>query len=1009
MKECILTAASPVALFLSILPANALNPDVRVSQYAHTAWRLKDGAFTGTPNTVAQTTDGYIWIATDAGLVKFDGVRFVPWQPPPGQKLPSAPIYSLLGAQDGTLWIGTAGGLARWKDNTLVSFSNGAGRINSILEDHAGRIWFTRSRVRDQTGGLCQVVGQEIQCFGVSNGMALPRATALAEDTRENFWIGSDSQLLRWKSGSWVSYFRERLKSVEGLAGVEAIAAGADGTLWVGFSKKGMGLQQLVGGTFRKAILPGVDAANLQISTLFIDRDNSLWAGTVNDGVYRIHGDTVDHFRSEDGLSSNVVEDIRQDREGGLWLTTSRGLDYFRDNPVVSVSVREGLTSDLVSSVLASRDGTIWIGNHGGLDLLRGNKLSTIREQNGLPGKRVTSLLEDREGRNWIGVDNMLTVYEHGRFREIRRPDGTSLGAVVAMAEDTDRNIWAAVIGKNAGLLRIQDQVVREELGVAKIPRAADLAADPAGGIWLGLRDGLAHYFHGRLNVLPLNPVASVQGLFVDADGSLWAATLNGLVRRKEHKQWTLTSKNGLPCDEILATVRDNQKTLWLYSKCGLIAIADSEIERWWQQPDSTIRMQRVLDVYDGAQPSTVTFQPGVSKSPDGRLWFANDSILQMVDPGHLYENRVTPMVQIEQLVADRQGYSTRQNLRLPPRTRDIEIDYTALSFVVPQKVRFRYRMDGRDTDWQEPGTRRQAFYSDLAPGRYRFHVIASNNDGLWNEAGAFLNFSVAPAYYQTLWFRLLCVAFAVGVLAIAYRLRVRQIAAAINARFDERLDERNRLAGDLHDTLLQTIQASKMVTDDALDGNADAIRMRNALERLSEWLAQAMKEGRSALNSLRSSTTQRNDLAEAFQRAGEECRLQRSMEFALSVEGVAQEMHPIARDEIYRIGYEAVRNACVHSDASRLNVELSYLADLILRVSDNGKGMDPDVAANGKGGHFGLIGMYERAARVRGKLTLSSSPGNGTQIELVVPRQIAFQQPDPARPNWIQKIRRLF
>jgi signal transduction histidine kinase len=287
--------------------------------------------------------------------------------------------------------------------------------------------------------------------------------------------------------------------------------------------------------------------------------------------------------------------------------------------------------------------------------------------------------------------------------------------------------------------------------------------------------------------------------------------------------------------------------------------------------------------------------------------------------------------------------------------------------------------------------------------------VIACNNDGLWNDAGAVFNFGIAPAYYQKLWVRLAFVAFCIATLGILYRLRVRQIAAGMNARFNERLAERTRLARDFHDTLLQTIQGSKLVADDALEEQADPIRMRDALERLSGWLAQAMDEGRSALNSLRSSTTEGNDLAEAFQRAGEEYQLQRPIEFSLAVEGSGREMHPIVRDEVYRIGYEAIRNASAHSQASTLNVELSYIENLTLRVRDNGTGIDPVVGKKGKSGHFGLIGMYERAARIGGKLTVTSSPGGGTEVELIVPRQIVFPHPDPLRRSRFERIKRLF
>ena len=307
--------------------------------------------------------------------------------------------------------------------------------------------------------------------------------------------------------------------------------------------------------------------------------------------------------------------------------------------------------------------------------------------------------------------------------------------------------------------------------------------------------------------------------------------------------------------------------------------------------------------------------------------------------------------------------------------------------------MRFRYKLEGRDTDWQEAGTRRQAFYSDLRPGKYRFRVIACNNDGVWNDDGATLDFSIAPAWYQTNWFRLLSVITGLFVAWYSYRLRVRQIARGISARFDERLAERTRLARELHDTFLQTIQGSKMVADDALEQAGDPVRLRRAIEQLSVWLGQATQEGRAALNSLRTSTTEKNDLAGALRRAAETCQLRESAAATFSVVGDARDMHPIVRDEIYRIGYEAIRNACLHAEASRLEVELRYAHDLSVRVKDDGVGIDPVVIAEGKDGHFGLKGMRERADRIGANLTIVSSANTGTEITLVVPGGIVFRK----------------
>jgi signal transduction histidine kinase len=457
----------------------------------------------------------------------------------------------------------------------------------------------------------------------------------------------------------------------------------------------------------------------------------------------------------------------------------------------------------------------------------------------------------------------------------------------------------------------------------------------------------------------------------------------------------------------VNALIEDSHHALWLNSQCGLVEISGSEMQRWWEQPDTTLRL-KIFDALDGAQPGRAPFA-GAARTPDGRLWFANGVLLQMIDPDRLTGNTLPPPVHVEELIADRKNYSPSKDLHLPALTHDLEIDYTGLSFVAPQKVRFRYKLEGRDAAWQEPGTRRQAFYSDLGPGRYQFRVIACNNDGVWNNAGATLDFSVAPAWYQTNWFRILCIVSGVVIVWAIYRIRVLQISRAIGARFDERLAERTRMARDLHDTFLQTIQGSKLVADDALDPSTDPIRMRRAMGQLSVWLGRATQEGRAALNSLRTATTQTNDLAEAIQRATQECRMQNPIEVSFSVIGDAKEMHPVVCDEIYRIGYEAIRNACIHSGGGRLGVELSYTEDLTMRVFDNGIGIDPSVSEKGKDGHFGLRGMRERADRIGAKLTLRSSSGSGTEIRLIVPGGIIFPKTMPARPSFFTKMRALF
>jgi signal transduction histidine kinase len=359
--------------------------------------------------------------------------------------------------------------------------------------------------------------------------------------------------------------------------------------------------------------------------------------------------------------------------------------------------------------------------------------------------------------------------------------------------------------------------------------------------------------------------------------------------------------------------------------------------------------------------------------------------------------------------MADNDPITVGELVRIPSSRKRITFMYSGLSLAVPERIRFRYSLDGFDRGWSEPTAAREAVYTNLSPGSYRFRVIASNSYRQWNESEAAISFEVDPAFWQTWWFRVSCVATFLALLGALYQLRLRQVAHQFNMRLEERVGERTRMARDLHDTFLQTIQGSKLVADDALEPSADPIRMRRALEQLSVWLASAMQEGRAALNSLRTTATQTNDLAEALRRVTEDGLIPISMAVTFSVVGDAREMHPIVRDEIYRIGYEAIRNACMHSRASRLEVELRYAHDLTLRVSDNGTGIDPAVADRGKDEHFGLQGMRERAARIGGNLTLGSSSNSGTEIKLIVPGGITFRKMTPARQPFLYKIRTLF
>jgi signal transduction histidine kinase/ligand-binding sensor domain-containing protein len=999
-----LSICNVLLLFLTG-PASALDPHRLISQYAHSVWRIQDG-FPRVPNVITQTSDGYIWISVaGSGLLRSDGVTMTPVL---SQKsFPTdAGINWLLGSRDGSLWMATYKGLNRLRNGEAFSFPIRRGGVESILEDHAGTIWITRSRVRVTDGALCRIIGDDVKCYGKdgSDGNPAGFGLALAEDSSGDIWFGCQ-MLCRWSGSSISHYLQEQMDHPSG-EGVVALAAAAAGSVWVAMDGvgPGQGVRYYSNGSFISYVVPGFDGATIRAEALLLDRHQTLWVGTLSQGLYHIHDGHADHYGAAQGLTGDGVHSIYEDKEGDLWITTDKGVDLFRDIPIVSFSSTEGLRGSEVSAVMARNDNSLWVGLRGALAVIRPDSVSLTTTADGQPIEDVYALLEDHLGQVWLGINRTVMMYQLGRFFEIKGPDGRRLdhvGKILSFTEDIDGNIWAVAFDDSKRmdhLLRIRDRQVRQDIQIASlVPRAHFLGRDPAGGIWIGTADGkLAHYLNGVANIVSNgrsgSPPVMMFSFSVDSAGVVWGATNRGLYRWDHGTLSVMDSHNGLPCSPGAALV-DGSGSLWLEGSCGYLRVPAADLANWTARPEAQVTVT-TLGALDGADPgwNGDRIQPNAARSPDGRLWFVGSSSLQMIDPGRSYKNPTPPPVHVEGLSADGKRYSPASPITLPPLTRDIQIDYTALSFVQPQKMGFRYILEGRDRGWENPGLRRQAFYSDLRPGSYRFRVIASNNDSVWNDTGATLDFNVAAAWYQTIWFRSLCVVVSVLLLWAIYQLRVRQIAGTMKARFNERLAERTRIARDLHDTFLQTIQGSKLVADDALSATTDLPRMRQAMEKLSAWLGRATEEGRAALNSLRISITEANDLADAYRRALEECHTHSSMEVSLHVSGQLQEMHPIVRDEVYRIGYEAIRNACAHSQATQLRVELSYAQDLSLRICDNGAGIDPDIVNRGKRGHFGLQSMRERAARIMGKFSIESSAGSGTVVTLTVPGGIIYR-----------------
>jgi ligand-binding sensor domain-containing protein/signal transduction histidine kinase len=993
----ILLAWSPSAL--------ALDPALDVSQYAHTPWKIRDGFSKGAITSIAQTPDGYLWLGTEFGLLRFDGVKNVPWQPPPDQDLPSSNIRALLAARDGTLWIGTAKGLASWKDGTVTCYSELAGQyIFRLLEDHEGSVWAGGGAI--PTGRLCAIRNGSAQCYGEDGNLG-PAVLGLYEDSKGNLWAGVKTGLWRWSPGP------PRFYPLPGEPdGIQALSEDDDGALLVGWRGA---IQRFIDGKTQSYPLSGT-VGQFRATGLLRDRDGGLWIATSDRGLVHAHRGRTDVLAQSDSLSGENVHTLFEDREGNIWIGTINGLDRFRDFAVATLTPNQSVSNALVWSVLAATDGSVWLGTLGGLNRWKDGQVTvsgtgSAKADGKLNGLAPNSLLQDHLGRIWVSTQRGLGYLENDRFIPVTSVPG---GSTLAIGEDNAGNLWIA--NEHVGLLHLLRNGEVEQIPWATLghkDHASVLAPDPIqGGLWLGFfSGGVAYFSEGQVRASYTVGDGLGEGrvnhLRLDKDGTLWVATEGGLSRLTNGRIATLTSKNGLPCDTVHWAMEDDDHSFWLYTACGLVRIVGPQLAAWAAAVDDgkdkdakwTIQAT-VFDSSDGVRilASGGHFSPQVSRSADGKFWFLPWDGVSVVDPRHLRFNGLPPPVHIEQITADRKTYDaitdSSGKLRLPSLIRDLHIDYTALSLVAPEKVLFRYRLEGHDQDWQDVGNRRQAFYNDLPPGNYRFRVSACNNSGVWNEAGAFLDFSIAPAYYQTSWFRVSCVAAFLVLLIALYQLRLRQVARQFNMRLEERVKERTRIARELHDTLLQGVQGLVLKFDAVAKQLPREGPARKAMEKALDRADEVLAEGRDRVRDLRDNAISVGDLSAAFQRVAEEIPQGREATFKTVVEGSVRELHPIVIEESYSIGREALINAFTHSEGLHVEVEIIYdPRQFRLRVRDDGRGIDSQIIKEGnRPDHWGLQGMRERAERIGGQLELWSRPATGTEIELIVPAAAAYR-----------------
>jgi signal transduction histidine kinase/ligand-binding sensor domain-containing protein len=998
---CILLAAGT---------AHGLDPNKRVTQYIHTAWRTRDGSG-GSAYAVTQTSDGFLWF-TAGDMSRFDGLRFTSWDGPPNggsitKGAAFGQIVQVFGDRGGGLWVFGLRGIVHLKGRVVTSQFDleGLRNLQNISEDDDGSIWVVRGNNSISDLPLCHVTERTVKCFGKADGIPISPLKSLLADGKGGFWLGGQSALVHWHDSVAETYPIEGLKSNVGQTGISGLAFGPDGSLWVSILAPGpgRGLGRLINGAFQPFVTSSFDGSKLAVHSITVDGDGNLWVGTSGTGIFRIHGNMVDHFGRIEGLSSDTVNAVFVDREGILWAATPDGVDNFRDPPVASFSSLEGLGNDLPEGILASSDGTIWIANLGSLDHIDKNGvISSIRIRDGLPGNRVASMLEDRAGNFWVGVDDGLYLFKNRRFHRVPGPDHQPLGPVVGMAEHSDGDIWAECASKPPKLVRIRDFRVREAFAASQVPSGRILAPDPEGGIWIGtLKGDLVLFRHGALETFPLSTKGDpfIHQIVANADGSVLAGSADGLVGLRNGKVQRMTTRNGLPCNFVTSFIQDREKRWWLYSDCGIVELTDSELQRWWTNPDVTVQTH-VYDELDGARAGRPNFN-SAAYSSDGRVWFAQGNLIQMLDPSRLSQKALPAATYVQSLIVDRKEFQATDNLKLSPHPREVQIDYTSPTFSIPQKVKFRYRLDGYERDWHEAGTRRQAFYTDLPPGKYFFRVIASNSDGVWNENAAKLDFSVTPAYYQTKWFRALCTVIFMGLVWAAYQWRVRMLRQQFDLTLEARVGERTRIARDLHDTLLQSFHG--LLFRFQAVRNMLPNRPEQAIEVLDTALVraeQALDEGRRSIQELRPDRSADTELDQILISTAEDFASSHRNEegtpqFELIVEGERRGLAPMVQEEILRIARELLRNAFQHAHAHGIEAEIRYDADVFrMLVRDDGKGIDPKILKDGgRPGHWGMAGVHERARGIGARLEFWSEAEAGTEVRLSLPGAIAYER----------------
>lgn len=953
--------------------AAALDPGRGVAQFHHTAWTVNHGA-PGQVTALAQTADGYLWLGTEIGLYRFDGARFTRFVPPGKDSFPATSVSTLFASPTGGLWVGFRyGGVSLIEGTRVRHYGQADGLPTSTVfrfaEDGDGRLWAATFT------GPVSLRGQH--WVRPTPAMAYPgrQARTLFTDRDGTLWVATERGMVVLRRGAGA--FARVPASV---GRVSQIAQAPDGAIWVAEADGGV----------RPLLEKGAPGAS---AGLIFDRDGVLWATTLATGLlrrspHRPAGD-IEYFRRSDGLSSDYVQPLLEDREGNLWVGSSRGLDRFRHANLIQVALPEGAQEFAIAA-----DGDALLVGTRNHPLQRVDMAS--RQVLALPSA-VTAMHQDASGHTWLAGPDGLWRKQGARFEKVSDLPVSGRSGVQAIATTPDGAVWLSL--NTPGLHRYQHgrwTHLHDQQGLPPGDSPLVMQGDARGRLWLGFaRNAVAVMQDGKFSTpwsgAPLD-VGNVTALFEDPRG-MWIGGERGLAQLIDGQVRNVVPGVREDLRGISGIVADAGGDLWFNGARGVVRVRAGDVAGLFGGRDRP-RYER-FDALDALPGIAAQFRPlpTAARTQDGRLWFSTTSGLVTIDPRRIVRNPVPPPVEILSLAVDGAPVPVHAGkVALPAGTRNLRIRFTALSLSIPERVRFRYRLEGFDTHWFEASAARSAFYNAPGSGEYVFRVEASNNDGVWNEQGAQLAVSVAPHYWETGWFRVLCVAAAALVLWLLYLGRLRQLAARIRARLDERHRERERIARDLHDTLLQSTQGLILRLHASSRKLAASDPVRIELEAAMTMAERVAADGRERVRGLRGDVGHARDLGAALMAVLEESHGLETPAVRLVVEGTPRLMQRCAGEEAYMIGREAMLNAFRHARATAVQVSISYARQAFrLRIHDDGVGFSQDAGA--PDGHWGLEGMRERAARAGGSVTiLSGRPGRGTEIDLQIPAAFAWE-----------------